>query len=45
MAVHVCNPKIWKVKARGSEVQGHPQLHNEFDQQPGLETLKGKDKG
>lgn len=28
--VHVCNPNIWKVKARGSEVQDHPQLYNEF---------------
>lgn len=23
---HVCNPNIWKVKARGSEVQDHSQL-------------------
>lgn len=36
MLAHACNPIIWNIKADGSEVQGHPHLHTEFD--PGYNT-------
>lgn len=28
---HTCNPRTGEVEAAGSEVQGHPQLQNEFE--------------
>lgn len=31
VAVHTCNPSMWKVEAAGSEVLGYPQLHTEFE--------------
>lgn len=31
MATDTYNPNIPKVKARGSEVQGHPWLYSEFE--------------
>ena len=27
----ICNPSIWEAEARESGVQGHIQLHNEFE--------------
>ena len=29
--VHMCTPSTWKGKTGGSEVQGHPGLHSEFE--------------
>ena len=26
-----CNSSTWEVEARGSGVQGHPQIHSEFE--------------
>lgn len=31
MVAHSCNPSIWEVAAEGSESQGHPQLHSQFE--------------
>lgn len=31
MVVHVYNLSIWEVESEGSEVQGHFQLHREFE--------------
>lgn len=31
MAMHICNLSIWEVEARGSDIEGHAQLHSEFE--------------
>lgn len=29
--LNTCNPSTWEVEAGGSEVEGHPWLHKEFE--------------
>lgn len=31
MLVHACNPSTWKVRAGGSRIQGHPEVHCKFE--------------
>lgn len=35
MVTHACHPSNWEVEAGGSGVEGHPQLHNEFETSQG----------
>jgi hypothetical protein len=30
MVAQVCNPRNWEAEAGGSQVQGQPELHSEF---------------
>lgn len=39
MLVHICNQNTWEVEAGGSEVQGHPWLHSEFEASLGYVRL------
>lgn len=34
MVAHTCNPRIEAVEARGSRIQGHPQIHSKMNTSP-----------